>query len=75
MPANEIPNSKTCFLATRSTRQAETNVEAGTDISSLPDQQKTPDDYEAVVLTTEEQQKNTDDRAAEPTDSINAQEG
>ena len=54
MPANEIPNSKTCFLATRSTRQAETNVEAGTDISSLPDQQKTPDDYEAVVLTTEE---------------------
>ena len=55
---------KTCFLATRSTRQAETNVEAGTDITSLTDRLITPDEYEPVVLTTEEH------RAAQPTDSI-----
>ena len=33
--------------------QAETDVEAGTDISSLPDRLINPEEYEPVVLTTE----------------------
>ena len=50
---------------TRCTRQAETDVEAESDISSLPDRLINPEEYEPVVLTTEEH------RAAQPTDSIN----
>ena len=45
--------------------QAETDVEAESDISSLPDRLINPEEYEPVVLTTEEH------GAAEPTDSIN----
>ena len=55
---------KTFCLAIRSTRQAETDVETGLDVSSLPDRLINPEEYEPVVLTMEEH------RVAEPTDSI-----
>ena len=51
--------------STRCMRQAETDVEAESDISSLPDRLINPEDYEPVLPTTEEH------TAAEPTDSIN----
>ena len=43
--------------------KGKTDDEAEHDTGSLPDQLITPDEYEPVVLTTEEH------RAAEPTDS------
>jgi len=42
---------KTFSRATRSTRQAETDVEASLDISSLPDWLINPEEYEPVVYT------------------------
>ena len=55
---------KTFCLATRSTKQAETDVEAGLDTDSLPDRLINPEEYEPVLPTMEEH------RAAEATYSI-----
>ena len=52
---------KTFCLATRSTKRAETDVEAGLDTDSLPDRLINPEEYEPVLPTMEEH------RAAEAT--------
>ena len=45
---------KRCVLATRPTSEAEADVEAEADTSSLPDRLINPEEYEPVLHTTEE---------------------
>ena len=45
---------KRCVQATRSTNEAEADVEAESDTDSLPDQLINPGEYKPVVPTTEE---------------------